>query len=99
MLLLFDLGGGEIMIVVLIVLLLFGSRRIPNLAQSLGKGIRMFRDATQGIQQDIRENVRDVKESVDDLTKHVENSDPLKEIHKEVSGIKKAVNLKDKENT
>lgn len=39
------LGGGEIFILVLIILLLFGAKRIPELARGIGKGIKEFKDA------------------------------------------------------
>jgi len=64
-LLFFNLGGGEIFIVLLIILLLFGSKKIPELARGLGKGIRYFKDATNEIQEDIRESVDDIKKDVD----------------------------------
>lgn len=61
----FNLGGGEIFIILLIILLLFGSKKIPELARGLGKGIRYFKDATNEIQEDIRESVDDMKKDVD----------------------------------
>lgn len=47
--LLWSLGGGEILIIVLIVLLLFGGKKIPELARGLGKGIKEFKDASKGV--------------------------------------------------
>jgi sec-independent protein translocase protein TatA len=43
------LGGGEIFLLVLIILLLFGAKRIPDLARGLGKGIKEFKDARSGM--------------------------------------------------
>ena len=43
------LGGGEIFLIVLLILLLFGAKRIPDLARGIGKGIREFKDASKGI--------------------------------------------------
>lgn len=63
--LLFGPGGGEIMVVLLLVLLLFGSKKIPEFAKGLGKGIRQFKDATNGIQKDIQSNVNDIKQDLD----------------------------------
>ena len=62
-------GGGEIFIIVLFVLLFFGSKRIPEMMRGMGKGIRMFKDATQDIQQDIEESVKDVKKDIDETKK------------------------------
>lgn len=39
----FNLGTGEIIIILVVILLLFGAKRIPELARSLGKGIRSFK--------------------------------------------------------
>lgn len=61
----FNLGGGEIFIIFLIVLMLFGAKKIPEFARGLGKGIRQFKDATDNIQRDIQDSVNDVKRDVD----------------------------------
>ena len=53
------------MIVLLVVLLFFGSSKIPEFAKGLGKGIRQFKDATDGIQRDIQNSVGEVKEEFD----------------------------------
>jgi len=67
MFLFFNFGGGEIFIVLLIVLLLFGSKKIPELARGLGKGIRQFKDATGDIQRDIQESVKDIEKAKDEI--------------------------------
>ena len=59
-LLFFNIGGGEIFIILLVILLLFGSKKIPELARGLGKGIRYFKDATNEIQEDIRKSADDI---------------------------------------
>lgn len=61
----FNLGGGEIFIILLIVLMLFGAKKIPEFARGLGKGIRQFKDATDNIQRDIQDSVNEVKRDVD----------------------------------
>ena len=55
----FNLGTGEVILLVLIVLLLFGAKRIPELAKGLGKGIREFKDASNNIQKDIESSMKD----------------------------------------
>ncbi len=42
------LGGSEMIIILVIVLLLFGGRKIPELMKGLGKGVREFKDASKG---------------------------------------------------
>ncbi len=46
------IGGTEIFLVILVLLLFFGGKRIPELAKGLGKGIREFKDASKGITED-----------------------------------------------
>ncbi|MDR2968456.1 MAG: twin-arginine translocase TatA/TatE family subunit [Tannerellaceae bacterium] len=49
-----NFGTGEIIIIAIIVLLLFGGRKIPELMKGLGKGIRNFKDGVKGIEDDIK---------------------------------------------
>ena len=48
------IGPGELLIVLLVILLLFGAKRLPELARGMGKGIREFKKATSGIEEDMR---------------------------------------------
>ncbi|WP_420454222.1 twin-arginine translocase TatA/TatE family subunit [Rubrivirga sp.] len=48
-----SLGPFEILAILLVVLLLFGAKRIPEIARGLGKGIREFKDATNEIKQEL----------------------------------------------
>jgi sec-independent protein translocase protein TatA len=54
-LLLFGLGTTEIILIVLVVLLLFGGRKIPELMRGLGKGIKSFKDGVQGMEDENRD--------------------------------------------
>ena len=49
------LGGTEIFLIVLVLLLFFGGKRIPELAKGLGKGIREFKDASSGKSEENKE--------------------------------------------
>ena len=48
------LGTQEIIIIALIVLLLFGGKKIPELMRGLGKGVKQFKDGVNGIENDIK---------------------------------------------
>lgn len=61
-LLLLNLGGQEVILIVVLALLLFGGKKIPELMRGLGKGIREFKDASNGVKRDIEESM-DSKES------------------------------------
>ncbi len=63
------LGWPELLALAVLVLLLFGGRKIPELMKGLGKGIRSFKDGVNGIEKDI-----DAKES-DSSSKSSENKD------------------------
>ena len=52
---LFALGPGQIFIIVLVVLLLFGGRKIPELMKGLGKGIQEFKNASKEEEKDKEE--------------------------------------------
>lgn len=51
------LGTWEILVIVFVILLLFGAKRIPELAKGLGKGIREFKDASREIKREIEAEV------------------------------------------
>jgi sec-independent protein translocase protein TatA len=52
-----NMGGGEIMLIVIAILLLFGGKKLPELARGLGKGIREFKDASDGVKREIQRNI------------------------------------------
>ena len=49
------IGMPELLIILLVVLLLFGAKRLPELAKGLGKGIREFKDATKHVENELKE--------------------------------------------
>jgi len=55
-------GGFELVIIFLVILLVFGAKRIPEIARGEGKGIREFKDATSEIKREI--DVEDKRESI-----------------------------------
>ncbi len=48
-----NIGTGELLIILLVILVLFGAKKIPDLAHGLGKGIREFKKAVKDVQDDI----------------------------------------------
>ena len=51
-----SLGAPEIIIIALVVLLLFGGKKIPELMRVIGKGVRRFKEGINGIEKDIKDN-------------------------------------------
>lgn len=83
-LLFLNMGGGEIFLILLIVIIFFGSKKIPELARGLGKGMREFKDATNSIQNEIQRTANEVASDIKkDLPtregdKFPEQKEPLK---------------------
>lgn len=53
-----NIGGSELLLILFVVFLLFGPRKLPELGKTLGKGLREFRSAMRGIQDDINKVTR-----------------------------------------
>ena len=58
-----NLGTGEIILIVLVILLLFGAKKIPELAQGLGKGMKEFKKSLKDVEEEIKKTDDDVKKS------------------------------------
>ena len=55
------LGMGEIILIFLVVLLLFGAKRLPEIGSALGKGIREFKGSVKEIEGELKAPLNDVK--------------------------------------
>lgn len=70
--LLLFISGGEIFFILIAVLVLFGSKKIPEIARGLGKGLKEFRKVTNDIKKEITDDteiVKDFKEIKDTISK------------------------------
>ena len=59
-LLMFNLGTGEIILIVAIILLLFGGRKIPELMRGLGKGVKSFKQGMNEVEDEIKKPLEDL---------------------------------------
>ncbi|MBU2927495.1 twin-arginine translocase TatA/TatE family subunit [Winogradskyella psychrotolerans] len=66
------IGGAEIMVILLIVVLVFGADKIPEIAQGLGKGMRQLRDASNDIKQEVTKSAKENNILDKDVTKDVQ---------------------------
>lgn len=66
----FGMGGSELFLIILVFLMFFGANKIPEIARGLGKGMRQFKDAADGIQDEIQQGAQKIKEDVD-VTKDI----------------------------
>ncbi len=57
---LFNLGTGEIIAIVLVILLLFGGRKIPELMRGLGKGVKSFKQGMNEVEEEIKKPLEDL---------------------------------------
>ena len=58
-----SIGGWEVLLIFMVVLLLFGAKRLPELAKGLGKGIKEFKGAVEGIEKELDEAAESVEEA------------------------------------
>ncbi len=70
------ISGGEIIFILLAIVVLFGSKRLPEIARAFGKGMKQFKDAANDIKREMSEENKDIVED-------------LKEIKKSTDGLKK----------
>jgi sec-independent protein translocase protein TatA len=67
-------GGSELIIILFVILLLFGGRKIPELMRGLGKGIREFNSARASIESEIKEGMKEAdKKPIEEKKENSEN--------------------------
>ena len=86
------IGGPEIFIIILIVVMFFGADKIPEIARGLGKGMRQIKDATNDIKSEINKSAK--KEGIDlestEKLKDDVNHNLSKDISSEIKNVKDA---------
>ena len=58
-----SLGGSEIFLILLVILIFFGAKKLPELAKGLGQGIREFRKAAKDVQEEVEKEAREIEDS------------------------------------
>jgi sec-independent protein translocase protein TatA len=79
-----NIGGGEILLILIVILVFFGPKKIPELAASLGKGLRKFNEAKDGFESQIKTVMKEPLDAINDAkagfeAKVMEASQPLRE--------------------
>lgn len=71
-----DVAGSEVLVIVLVVLLFFGSKSVPGIAKSLGQALYQIRNASNELQQEIRKSGEEMKKDLNlqDVLKETEES-------------------------
>jgi sec-independent protein translocase protein TatA len=72
-----DIGGSEILLIMMVVLMFFGSKSIPGIAKTLGRTLYEFRNATSELQNEIKKSGFDIKNDlkIENILK--ENAEPI----------------------
>lgn len=83
----FGIGGSELIFIIFVVLMLFGSDKIPDFARSLGKGMAQIKNATNEIKSEIQKGAKDSGLDMNSLTGGISN-----EIQKAKNEITNSVN-------
>lgn len=83
-----DVAGSEVMVIVLVVLLFFGSKSVPGIAKSLGQALYQIRNASNELQQEIRKSGEDIKKdlNIQNVLKETEESltQPLDQMYTDI---------------
>lgn len=58
-----NLGAGEIILILLVILLLFGAKKIPELAQGLGKGMKEFKKSLKDVEDELKNTDDEIKKT------------------------------------
>jgi len=54
-----NVGGGELIVILLVILIFFGPKKMPELGKNLGKGIREFKNAMRDIQEGVEKSIKE----------------------------------------
>lgn len=68
----FDIGGGELLLILLAILLLFGPKKIPEIMRMFGKGLGKIKQAQTELKQQIREIEKEVEAPLEDIKNEIE---------------------------
>ncbi len=92
----FGIGGGEFFFIILVVLMLFGSDKIPEIARGLGKGMQQLKNATNDIKSEIhksadidgiKKSFNEIGNGTDNISKNITGEiDKVKEDIEDMSG-------------
>ncbi|MGV3460024.1 MAG: Sec-independent protein translocase subunit TatA/TatB [Flavobacterium sp.] len=85
----FGIGGGELFFIIIVVLMLFGSDKIPEIARTLGKGMRQLKDATNDIKTEIHKSadVDGIKKSFTEIG----NDNSATAVSEEIAKVKEDI--------
>lgn len=91
-----DLGFSEMVVIVLLIVILFGPKKIPEIARELGHGIRKMKSAMEDIKTEIMKetdtSVSDIKKEIEQVKNSVSDINPVNDIKKQITEVSETVN-------
>lgn len=91
-----ELGFSEILVIALVIVVLFGPDKIPQIARELGQGVRKMRGAMEDIKTEIMKGddnpVAEIKKEIDKVKQSVSDINPLNDVKRELDTVKDSVN-------
>jgi len=75
-----NIGTQEMILIVIVILLLFGGKKLPELARGLGRGIREFKDASEGIKREISDQINNFEKDLDVKVEDTKPQAPVKQV-------------------
>ncbi len=95
-LLFFDISTGEVFIVILVLFLIFGPQKMPEIARKIGKVINQMKHATSELSKEFNEESKEIRKTLDDETKSIRKSfdDTKKDFAKENKNIENELSIK-----
>lgn len=81
------MGGSEILLILLVILILFGADKLPELARGLGKGLNEVRKASEEIKQELLRQSSEISNEVEEVKKGLNASSTIDEMRKEIENL------------
>jgi sec-independent protein translocase protein TatA len=92
----FSLGVPELLVILVIVLLIFGAKRLPEIGKAFGKSVKELKDATSGNKDEISTWIKDDKEKSSSASDSNENEkDFINKKVEDIPGVKEAREIKE----
>jgi len=95
-LLFFDISTGEVFIILLVLFLIFGPQKMPEIARKIGKVINQMKHATSELSREFNEESKEIRKTLDDETKSIRKSfdDTKKDFAKENKNLENELSIK-----
>ncbi|WP_158962273.1 Sec-independent protein translocase subunit TatA/TatB [Myroides fluvii] len=89
----FGIGGGELFFIILIILMLFGSDKVPEMARAFGKFMAQIKNATNDIKSEINKSAEEsgIKKDIEEALDIDANINPIKDIQQEIEKQKEDI--------